>query len=48
MLITGPTLFAAESAHYLQNPALLIKMMLLLLALVCQFALRRGRLTAAI
>jgi hypothetical protein len=48
MLITGPILFAADSARYLHNPAFLIKMAILTLALVCQFALRRGRLTAAI
>jgi hypothetical protein len=48
MLITGPILFSADIARYLHNPAFLIKMVLLLLALVCQFALRRGRLTAVL
>jgi hypothetical protein len=48
MLITGPILFSADIARYLHNPAFLIKMALLLLALVWQFAPRRGRLTAII
>ena len=48
MLITGLILFSADTARYLHNPAFLFKMALLLLALVCQFALRRARLTAVI
>lgn len=46
MLITGPILFSADIARYLHNPAFLFKMAVLLLALICQFALRRGRITA--
>jgi hypothetical protein len=46
MLTTGPVLFAADSTRYLHNPAFLFKMAVLLLALICQFALRRGRLSA--
>jgi hypothetical protein len=48
MLITGPILFAADASRYLHNPAFLIKMAVLLVALVCQFALRRGRLAAVL
>ena len=48
MLITGPILFAADAARYLHNPAFLIKMAVLLVALACQFALRRGRLAAVL
>jgi len=48
MLVTGPILFAADTTRYLRNPAFLVKMAILLAALVCQFGLRRGRLTAAI
>jgi hypothetical protein len=48
MLITGPILFSADAARYLHNPAFLFKMAVLLLVLACQFALRRGRLTALI
>jgi len=48
MLITGPFLFAVDTTRYLHNPAFLIKMAVLTLALVCQFALRRRRLTAVI
>jgi hypothetical protein len=48
MLITGPILFFGNTARYLHNPAFLFKMAILLVALVCQFALRRGRLTAVL
>ena len=48
MLITGAILFSADPTRYLHNPAFLVKMAILLLALVCQFALRRARLTAAL
>ena len=48
MLLTGPILFAADASRYLHNPAFLFKMAVLALALVCQFAWRRGRFSAAI
>ena len=48
MLTTGPILFAADTTRYLHNPAFLLKMAILLVALVCQFALRRGRLAAVL
>ena len=48
MLITGPVLFAADVTRYLHNPAFLLKMALFAVALVCQFRLRRGRLSAAV
>ena len=48
MLITGPILFLADIARYLHNPAFLFKVAVLLLALLCQFVLRRGRLTAVL
>ena len=48
MLVTGLILFSADTARYLRNPAFLFKMAILLLALVCQFGLRRARLAAII
>ena len=48
MLVTGAILFAADTTRYLRNPAFLTKLVILLLALYCQFALRRRRLTAAV
>jgi hypothetical protein len=48
VLITGAILFSGDTIRYLQNPAFLIKMAILLLALVIQFTLRRARLTAVL
>jgi hypothetical protein len=43
MGITGPLLFLWDWHRYLNNPAFLVKMVILSIALVTQFTLNRGR-----
>jgi hypothetical protein len=48
MLSTGPILFLADVGRYASNPAFLVKMAILLLALLFHFTLRRETKPAAI
>src|SRR5262245_24575997 len=41
MLATGPVLFASDAMRYLNNPAFIFKMAVLLLALVFHFTIHR-------
>jgi hypothetical protein len=46
VFLTGPLLFWADLGRYLQNPAFLVKMILLAAAVVAHFTLHRGALIA--
>jgi hypothetical protein len=48
MLITGLTLFWSDAARYVHNPAFILKMVFLLLALISYFSPRKGRLAAVL
>jgi hypothetical protein len=48
VLATGPLLFAADTRRYLRNPALLVKMALLAIALIWHFTPPRSKRSAAV
>jgi hypothetical protein len=48
VLLTGPILFLADVPRYVRNPAFLLKMLLLALALAAQFLLGKGKLAAVL